>query len=106
MPRFVALYFTMKALSILSLVSLAVTTLAIPLGDQQIPLGNFYQGLSGHEDLTGNVLDQITNAAQHLLHDAETIVINGKNNVKKWFDDGREFILQNGLVCECLNHSE
>jgi hypothetical protein len=80
----------------------AYPTLATPTGKQQTPLGNFNLGLGGYTDLAGNVLSQITTAVQHLVHGAETIIFKGKKDIGKWLDDGREFILQNGLVCKPL----
>ena len=57
--------------------------------------------LSGYEgfndDLAGSVFYDSTT---ELLNDAKKAILKGKKNMQKWFHDGREYIKQNGLLCE------
>ena len=47
--------------------------------------------------------DSFTNVAQdyaaEFLTDAKKAILKGKQNMQKWFHDGKEFIKQNGLLC-------
>jgi hypothetical protein len=89
----------MKALSWLPLLSFALQTLAVPTDNLQLPLGILPGGhFQVSEDPIGSVVtaEQINNAAQNLAEK----VLEGKKHVEKWFDNGREWLRQNGLVCE------
>lgn len=34
------------------------------------------------------------------LSDAKQVILKGKENMQKWYHDGKEFLKQNGLLCE------
>ena len=78
----------MKAFALVPLL-FAQAALAVPAADLQTALGEF--------DLSGGVFGGI---AQGIEHAAESIFHKGKQSIEKWVDDGKEFIKQNGLVCE------
>jgi hypothetical protein len=90
----------LKALALISLLSVVPNTVAVPFGGEQVPLGGIGQGLNTYGDFPGNVISQITPVAKHLLHDAEKLAVKGKETVQKWIENGKEFVLQNGLICK------
>lgn len=42
------------------------------------------------------------NIAHGFLDDAKQAILKGKKNLEKWIHDGREFIKQDGLMCESI----
>jgi hypothetical protein len=71
----------MKALSWLPFLSFALQTLAVPTDNQQVPLGIF-RG----QNTVGSFVEQINNAAQHLVQDTGKAVLGGKKPVETWFN--------------------
>ena len=81
----------MKVLPILPFVLCGV--LAAPASEEQTLLG----AAIGYSDLQGGVLSEIAKGVGHIVHDTEIVV---EKKVKQWFEGGKEFVKQNGLVCE------
>ena len=67
--------------------------LAAPAGEGQ----TLFSDLLGYSDLAGSLFSEIANGVKHLIHGAEQAV---EKKVEQWFEDGREFVKQNGIVCE------
>jgi cathepsin A (carboxypeptidase C) len=40
--------------------------------------------------------------SSEFLSDAKQAILKGKKDMQKWYHDGKEFLKQNGLLCECL----
>ncbi|KAF7373349.1 Carboxypeptidase [Mycena sanguinolenta] len=79
----------MKAVSILFPLLHLSTTFASPAGEQTVlQLGDLpaYQPVN------------------EWLSDAKKAILKGKNNLEKWYHDGKEFIKQNGLLYEVVSH--
>lgn len=79
----------MKAFALVSLLFVPAA-LAVPAGELQVALGEF-------GDLTGGALSGIAKGIEHV---AEGVLHNGKERIHQWVEDGKEFVKQNGLVCE------
>jgi cathepsin A (carboxypeptidase C) len=81
------------AIVLLPLLSLS-TCLASPTGEQIV------LGLS--EPSRRPVLSSADalHAVNEWLDDAKKAILKGKNNLEKWYHDGKEFIKQNELLCE------
>jgi hypothetical protein len=84
----------MKALTLLPLLYIP-TLLAAPATDVQIVLSEtvsvvdtLYNGLSYSEEENGAVLD--------VAHDGTST---DANKADSWFEEGKEFLKQNGLTC-------
>jgi cathepsin A (carboxypeptidase C) len=45
--------------------------------------------------------EEFRDAASEWLDDAKQAILMGKMNMEKWFHDGREYIKQDNLLCEC-----
>ena len=81
---------TMKAFALVSLLFVQAA-LAVPAADLQTVLGEL--------DLSGGVFGGIAKGIEHAV---EGILHDGKDRIEKWAEDGKEFVKQNGLVCEWL----
>ena len=62
-----------------------------------VPTSNLQTILSEVGDLSGGVFGGIAKGIEHV---AEDVFNRGKEKVEQWVQDGREFVKQNGLVCE------
>jgi hypothetical protein len=93
----------MRVLLLLPLLSFASTSFAVPAVGNEATLGKFRLDLSGY---TNFVVDQIVTTGQHVLHQAQAFARKGKKNIDRWFDNGKEFILQNGLTCTLFATSQ
>jgi cathepsin A (carboxypeptidase C) len=84
------------AIILLPLLSLS-TSLASPTGEQIV------LGLS--EPTRHPVLSSADalHAVNEWLDDAKKAILKGKENLEKWYHDGKEFIKQNELLCERLS---
>jgi hypothetical protein len=85
----------MKVLTLLPFVLPAV--FAAPAGEGQTLLGD----IVGYSDLAGGIFGELVKGVEHLVYGAEEVV----EKVDQWFEGGKEFIKQNGLVCESAHQS-
>jgi len=83
----------MKVLTLLPFLLPAV--FAAPASEGQILLGDIVE----YSDLTGGIFGELVKGVEHLVYGAEEVV-----EKEQWFDGGKEFIRQNGLVCESAHH--
>jgi hypothetical protein len=67
--------------------------LAVPAGEGQTLLGD----LVGYSDVANSLFGEIAKGVKHFIHGAEQVV---EKKIEQWFDDGKEFVKQNGIVCE------
>ena len=72
-----------------------------------IPAGEFQEVLGGLADLPelDSLLSDISTKAAHAAHawpGVEKTIHNGEEKVEQWVQEGKEFVKQNGLVCEWL----
>lgn len=81
----------MKVLSILLLFAFPAA-LAVPTSEQTV-----LDGVEAIAGAIGGPLVEIGGSLKHVLDD----VFGAKGTVSKWIDDGKEFVKQNGLTCEC-----
>lgn len=93
----------MKAISLLLASGLAFTTL--PAAGS--PAADFSQVIIGGSEsfrtfANGKAPSMPNFATADLLSDAKKAILKGKHNMQKWLHQGKEFIKQNGLLCECL----
>ncbi|KIM82260.1 hypothetical protein PILCRDRAFT_820643 [Piloderma croceum F 1598] len=84
----------MKVLTLLPFVLPAV--FAAPAGEGQTLLGD----IVGYSDLAGGIFGELVKSVEHLVYGAEEAV----EKVEQWFEGGKEFIKQNGLVYELVSH--
>ena len=80
----------MRAFCLLLPILSLPSVLAVPTSEQVI--------LGDVRPFSGNAFDDVT---QDFLNDTKKVILKGKTNMQKWFHDGKEFIKQNGLMCEC-----
>jgi len=71
--------------------------LAAPAGEEQTSLSD----IIGYSDLTGGIFGKFVKAVEHIVHSGEKVV---EEKVEQWFEDGKEFIKQDGLVYELVSH--
>jgi len=81
----------MKVLTLLPFFLPAV--FAAPAGEEQTILSN----IVGYSDLTGGIFSEFVKGVEYIIHGAEKVV---EKKVEKWVESGKEFVKQNGLVCE------
>jgi hypothetical protein len=81
----------MKVLTLLPFILPGI--LAAPTAEEQTLLSD----VIGYSDLTGGIFGEFVKAVEHIIHSGEEVV---EKNVEQWFEDGKEFVKQNGLVCE------
>jgi cathepsin A (carboxypeptidase C) len=82
-------------LSVLLLISSPINVYGAPPRLDSIAQAVFNQrplGISGEE---------FRDATSEWLDDAKQAILMGKKNMEKWFHDGREYIKQDNLLCEC-----
>ncbi|KAJ7468642.1 carboxypeptidase C [Mycena latifolia] len=88
----------MKAVTVLlPLLSLS-TSFASPTGEQIV------LGLSGTSRVPSLSSGDALHAVNEWLDDAKKAILKGKNNLEKWYHDGKEFIKQNELLYELVSH--
>jgi hypothetical protein len=83
----------MKVLALLPFV-LSVA-LAAPAGEGQIVVSDILE----YSDLTGGLFGQIVKGVEDIVHAAGEVE---EKMVEQWFEDGKEFVKENGLVCESV----
>ena len=81
----------MKAFALVPLLFIPAA-LAVPASELQTVLGEV-------DALSGGVFGGIAKGVEHL---AEGIFHDGKQKVEQWTEEGKDFVKQNGLVCEWL----
>ncbi|KAF8894827.1 carboxypeptidase C [Infundibulicybe gibba] len=85
----------MKFTLLLSLVALSIVpTWGIPANGDQFVL----QSSDNHSPYRLEL-------ASGLLSDAKQAILKGKQDMQRWFHEGKEFIKQNGLLYELVSHS-
>lgn len=62
--------------------------------DAQQVLSNPYSKQAQHE---------VQSVASKYLDDATNAMLKGKKNMEKWFQDGKEYIKQDNLLCKLLH---
>lgn len=67
--------------------------LAAPALEEQTIFGD----VLGYSNLAGSVFGQIAKGVEHIIHGVEEKV---EQEVKQWFNEGKEFVKQDGLVCK------
>jgi cathepsin A (carboxypeptidase C) len=82
----------MKAFALVSLLFVPAA-LAVPALELQSVLGEVDALSSG---VFGGIAKGIERVAEGIFHD-------GKEKVEQWVEEGKEFVKQNGLVCEWLS---
>ncbi|KAJ7079578.1 carboxypeptidase C [Mycena belliarum] len=88
----------MKAVAVLlPLLSLS-TSFASPTGEQMV------LGLPGTSRVPSLSSGDALHAVNEWLDDAKKAILKGKNNLEKWYHDGKEFIKQNELLYELVSH--
>ena len=92
----------MKALRpLLSLLPLSLL-LASPLSSLAVPSYLNEQAVLNQKPLLGVSEDKFEGMAMEWLDDAKKAILKGKENLERWYHEGKEFIKQNNLLCE--NH--
>ena len=85
---------TMRAFALILLLFVSASW-AVPTSDLQAVLAEV-------GDLSGGVFGGIAKGIEHV---AEGVFNKASERVEQWVYDGREFVKQDGLVCECLAQS-
>ena len=69
-----------------------------------IPAGEFQEVLGELADLPEleSIWADISTEAAHAWTSVEKTIQKGEEKVEQWAEEGKEFVKQNGLVCECL----
>lgn len=80
----------MKGTTALLLGALATSTFASPASFDQIVLGGDFN----------SVTSDWQRAVNDILDDGKKAILAGKNNLEKWWHDGKEFIKKNDLLCK------
>ena len=62
-----------------------------------VPASDLQAVLAEVGDLSGGIFGGIAKGIEHV---AEGVFTKGKERVEQWVHDGREFVKQDGLVCE------
>ena len=75
-----------------------------------IPAGEFQEVLGELADLPEleSIWADISTEAAHVAHawtGVEKTIQKGEEKVEQWIEEGKEFVKQNGLVCECPKRS-
>ena len=66
--------------------------LAVPTNEQTV-----LAGVEAIAEAIGGPFVDIGGSLKHVFDD----VLGAKESVAKWIDDGKQFVKQNGLICEC-----
>ena len=92
----------MKALRpLLSLLPLSLL-LVSPLSSLAVPSYPDAQAVFNQKPLLGVSEDKFEGMAMEWLDDAKKAILKGKENLERWYHEGKEFIKQDNLLCE--NH--
>lgn len=94
----------MKVLTLLPFVLPVI--LAAPTGEEQA----FLSDITAYSDLTGSIQlggisGEIIQGVQHIVHGADGAE-KVTEKVEQWFEDDKEFVKQNGLVCKSAQATE
>ena len=90
--------------TLLSLSSLLPLSLLLvsPLQSLAVPSYADAQAVFSQKPLSGVSEDKFEGTAMEWLDDAEKAILKGKENLERWYHEGKEFIKQDNLLCE--NH--
>ena len=90
---------TLRFLSSLLPLSLLLVS---PLSSLAVPSYTDGQAVFSQKPLLGMSEDKFEGMAMEWLDDAKKAILKGKENLERWYHEGKEFIKQNNLLCE--NH--
>jgi len=90
----------MKATTSLLLASI-VSSLSSPVlgAPPALVINEPAEGFLNQRPFLGITGDQFRGIASDWSSDAKKAILRGKNNLEKWYHDGREYIKQDNLLC-------
>ena len=89
----------MRAFNLVPLLFLPVAW-SIPAGEFQEVLGELAD-LPELESIWADISTEAAHAA-HAWTSVEKTIQKGEEKIEQWVEEGKEFVKQDGLVCECL----
>jgi len=88
----------MKPIGALLICYLSAIITPISASPAQLVL-NLNQPSQSNVNFRHDILTKTESAAAEFLSDAKKAILRGKNEMQKWFHQGKEYIKQNGLLC-------
>jgi len=89
---------TIPLLSVLLLIGSPINVYSAPPG---LAVDSIAQAVFNQRPFIGISGDDFRDTASEWLDDAKKAILKGKKNMEKWFHNGREYIKQDDLLCEC-----
>lgn len=94
----------MRASRSLLLVSLVATSLTLAAGAPPgAVFGEARQAVFSQKPFLGISGDEFRDVAAEWLDDAKKAILHGKNDLEKWYHQGKEYIKQDNLLCTSLS---